>query len=889
MVKMRPLLDDLPLLQALAFVLVLGLAIPMSLSTWVQLNQQRLALLEQLQADNARMVETLALQMQAPLRENRPESGRPVVEMLISDRRVTRVEVASTGVPQFLRAQAPHYAAASSVTRSKPVLYQSEEIGRVWVTMDTRPLAAQFRSDLSNRVLTGVLEFVIVLALVTALLRYKVLIPLQDLTKQAQALATGQLNQPLQWRRRDEIGVLGDCFEKMRSALRNMVADLKHHNQTLQTHEMELANQAAVFRAILDSMNDGITLVDEELRLVAWNDCFTRMMDGLREITRPGVAIKELFAHQLAPGGDSSYPSAVLENFLASFQPGKSCIVRYRLIDGRRIDIRQHPMPNGGFVSTYTDTTEEVEARRKADESRLLLEAVMDAVPALLHVKDRDLRYQLVNRRFLAWWGCKREDVLGKTNQQIFAVPYQASANGAERNSHSPRFANLDELLAQAQARDQKLLESGKPLPFSEIIYETGDPQPTTLWSTKAPLIGAGGRVTHIVSVGLDISERKQAEAELSRHREALHQSEKLSALGSLLAGIAHELNNPLSVVVGRAIMLEEQLQDIAAAASVRKIRAAAERCSRIVKTFLALARHQEPTPVLVPLRSIVEASLEMVGYRLRESEIDIHIELDPELPDLWVDPDQLVQVFTNLFLNAQYAMADSAKPRWLKIAARLDQDRVSIAVADNGPGIPAAIRSRIFEPFFTTKGVGEGTGVGLSVSYGIVEAHGGTLTVELPPHGGSVFIITLPVRAAEHSQEKIHAGVTPISTDAHILIVDDVFDVAQMLGDLLSQDGYGVETVPNGRAALHRLGEKRFDLILSDLRMPDLDGPGLYQKLQTHEPQLLERLIFITGDTLSETAKNFLTQTQRPVIEKPFVPEEIRRLVRQVLQYPPN
>jgi signal transduction histidine kinase/CheY-like chemotaxis protein len=879
MAYLRSFLDDLSLFKTLAIGLMVGLTAPMGIATWIQLTEQRTTLLEQLNAGRAQVLEVLALSMQIPLWENRPEVAIPLLKALMVDKQVTRITVSSPLIAQSLDVKSSQYDPQYSLSESRPVVYQGKQIGNIRVAVDTRWLSSQLTTQTVYKVVTGLLELAVGFMIIFVLLRYKVLTPFKDLVKQTEVLDTDHLAQSRQWQRRDEIGVLGRSFEKMRTALGKLVVNLEQRNETLRTHEIELAGQASVFRAILDNMTDGITLVDEKLCLVAWNNRFTRMMDGLGETTRPGVPIKELFAHQLAHGKNPHHQSIVVDNFLASFQQGKSHTGRYRLNDGRRLDIRHQTMPNGGFVSTYTDITEEIEARRKADEIRLLLEAVMDAVPALLHVKDRNLRYQFVNRRFLTWWRLKREDVLGKTHTQIFAE--------MGKNAEPARFENVDELFKRSHKRDKRLLETNKALPFTEIVYQTGRSEPTTLWSTKVPLLGSDRQVTHIVSVSLDISERKRTEAELARHREALHQSEKLSALGSLLAGVAHELNNPLSVVVGRSIMLEEQLRDAKIVASITKIRAAAERCSRIVKTFLAMARQQESVQTPVKLGQVIETSLDMVGYRLRESEVEVNLNLGRELPEVWADSDQLIQVFTNLFLNAQQAMAHSPKPRRLMISAQNNrvEKNLCIRVGDNGPGIPLDIRSRIFEPFFTTKAVGEGTGVGLSVSYAIIEAHGGQLRVESPNEGGTVFEVVLPIYSAAKENHPKPVPVVKAALDWRVLIVDDVVEIAQLLSDILTIDGHYTETVGNGRAALQQLSRQSFDVIISDLRMPDLDGPGLYREIKARYPQFLNRLIFVTGDTLSEGIKGFLAEAQRPVIEKPFVPDEIRRLVRQVLK----
>jgi len=383
-----------------------------------------------------------------------------------------------------------------------------------------------------------------------------------------------------------------------------------------------------------------------------------------------------------------------------------------------------------------------------------------------------------------------------------------------------------------------------------------------------------------------ELAERERAEREIARQREALHQSEKLNALGSLLAGVAHELNNPLSVVVGRAIMLEGEIADAGVRDKIGKIRQAAERGARIVKTFLAIARQQPPERKPVALNGVLEAAVELMGYGLRTADITLTLDLDPELPELSADADQLAQVFTNLMANAQQALLEVAPPRRLAITTRWTRTpgTAHITFTDNGPGIPEAVRSRIFEPFYTSKPVGVGTGIGLSFSYGVIVAHGGRIALESPPTGGAPFIITLPLAPTAPAPAGQPA---PIPTDAPsraILIVDDERDIAEMLSELLTAAGHRVDLATSGNQALRRLAQRSYDVILSDLKMPDLDGPNLYRRLQQTHPHLLDRVVFISGDTLGMGTSEFLAQTGRPLLEKPFVPAELLRLVEQLL-----
>ena len=385
-----------------------------------------------------------------------------------------------------------------------------------------------------------------------------------------------------------------------------------------------------------------------------------------------------------------------------------------------------------------------------------------------------------------------------------------------------------------------------------------------------------------------ELEERKRAEAEVARQREALHQSEKLNALGGLLAGIAHELNNPLSIVIGRSMMLEEKLRDTADGDRIRSVRGAAERCVRIVKTFLAIARRQERSRAPVEIGAVVGSALELVGYGIRSAGIDIVEDLPDDLPKIIADADQLTQVFTNLLVNAQHAMTGWDGPRTLRVSARFDprRHRLAVSVADSGPGIPEEIRSRIFEPFFTTKPVGVGTGIGLSVSHGIVESHGGSIVGGESDLGGAEFTVLLPVDPA--ADEAPEQGEQPeeseVANTRRILIVDDEDEIGALLEDILTIDGHRTERANSGRKALDKLAESRFDLVLTDLIMPDMGGRGLYREIRAHYPEMLIRVIFVTGDTLSHEARTFLEEADCPVIEKPFIPADVRRVVAERL-----
>ena len=386
------------------------------------------------------------------------------------------------------------------------------------------------------------------------------------------------------------------------------------------------------------------------------------------------------------------------------------------------------------------------------------------------------------------------------------------------------------------------------------------------------------------LAVERDVAEKNRSAQVLEQQRDALHQREKLAALGSLLAGVAHELNNPLSVVVARAVMLEEQGHPGTRSAA-QKIRVAAERCARIVRTFLAMARQQPPERGPVAINQVVSDALDMTAYAVRTSNIEVSLDLAGDIPTLLADADQLHQVLLNLIVNAQQVLQDLPGKRRIRVASRYDGEArvIRIVVADNGPGIPAHLRKRVFEPYFTTKPTGMGTGVGLAVSHGIVAAHGGTLTLDCPEMGGAVFTITLPACPAEANPQEAGAVDEESAGRRKILIVDDEAEIREILSEILAGAQHRVAAVGSGREALERMAAERYDVILADIRMPDLDGRTLYREIERRWPEQAARVVFVTGDSLTSTLHEFASECGRPVIEKPFVPTDVRRMVAEI------
>lgn len=371
-----------------------------------------------------------------------------------------------------------------------------------------------------------------------------------------------------------------------------------------------------------------------------------------------------------------------------------------------------------------------------------------------------------------------------------------------------------------------------------------------------------------------DLTERKAAEEEAARQRAALHQSEKMSALGSLLAGIAHELNNPLSVVVGRAVMLEETCEDPAQLDQLRRLREAAERCSRISQNFLKMARKSPTHRLPTRLDDVVRGALDMVGYTARANGVEIVLDFAPDMPETLADADQITQVAVNLMINAVQAMAGRQGRRCLTVTTRYEAEGGSVVleVRDTGPGIPADIMARIFEPFFTTKQVGVGTGVGLAVSQGMVVSHNGVLTAENHPDGGALFRMSLPLErpVADTAAKTARFADAGPARGRSVLVVDDEPEVALLIQEILERAGATVEIAENGVVGLDRVASRRFDAVFCDLRMPQLDGRGFRAALAQRDPALASRVVFVTGDHYGLEPHGGSIDGCR-VLEKPF------------------
>ncbi len=397
--------------------------------------------------------------------------------------------------------------------------------------------------------------------------------------------------------------------------------------------------------------------------------------------------------------------------------------------------------------------------------------------------------------------------------------------------------------------------------------------QERRLYSATAIPLGGEGDLVLVI----------EDHTETRRLQEHLIQSEKLSAIGQLIAGVAHELNNPLASVLGFADFLVEAGDTPANLAEpLRVIQQEAQRAASIVKNLLTFARRQEHERQRVAVRTIIERTVALLKNQLLGLKVETVLTVDRDLPQIEGSVNQLQQVFLNLANNAAQAIAATGKPGTVTVHARRWLDGVAVDVSDDGPGIPEALHDKVFEPFFTTKPEGEGTGLGLSICQGIVKEHGGRITLRSTPGKGATFTVELPA-----AREDAPADAAPAQASAvtgRVLVVDDEPHIRHYMRATLAAWGHQVDVANDGQDALERALGGRYDVIITDVRMPNLGGRELYERLTREAPAVAARVVFATGDTVRDDTMAFLEGCGRPFLHKPFKLAELRQALAAAL-----
>ncbi|MCI0658974.1 MAG: ATP-binding protein, partial [Acidobacteria bacterium] len=375
-----------------------------------------------------------------------------------------------------------------------------------------------------------------------------------------------------------------------------------------------------------------------------------------------------------------------------------------------------------------------------------------------------------------------------------------------------------------------------------------------------------------------------------TRHRlddamQQLIQAEKIAALGELVAGVAHEVNNPLASIMGYSQLALTQPLTPTVRRYIETACSEAERAGKIVRNLLTFARKQPPEMKYLGLNGIIEKTVELKAYHFRTNQIEVVKELEEDLPKTMLDFHQIQQVLLNLLNNAEQAMLEKGRGGTIRIRTARVSERLELRLRDDGPGIAPEIQRRIFEPFFTTKHEGEGTGLGLSLCHGIMHGHGGSIRVESETGKGATFIIDLPIVADPSVAAATGADAAASAVPRlRVLVIDAERNMQGFLTELLIAKGHGVDTASDLPEALRKLAANGHQMIITDMKMPRGTGKDIYQAVMEKSPHLARRIIFTTGIGASSETQSFVRQTGNEIVLKPFKIDEIEKAIASAL-----
>ena len=627
--------------------------------------------------------------------------------------------------------------------------------------------------------------------------------------------------------------------------------------------------QTAAARGQVEKAGEPLLLVNAEGQMSALSATARQLIGN--GAAQPGASFAALFR---TPG-----PEEIRAWLGAGFAGRGGPSLDGQLLSGTRVRARTSIPVRDDLLTVFLERPASEAAGRAGDLAEAELRTLLEWIEQGVVLFDAEQRIRAMNSRFVQMAGL--DPVEAGRLQTLDALLERIGAQAADPEALKRRWREL--------AR----VEQGGVREELQLVR----PSPRILERAARPVLDASGQRVGWLEIYRELTAQRLFQSRLL-------QAERLAALGQMVSGVAHELSNPLTSILGYAQRLLLR-PDAPQGEDVQKIYQEAERARRILRQLLQSSREVRPERKQVSLNAIVRRALELQCFGMPAEQIRVETELDPATPVLVGDPDQLQQVVMNLVTNAQQAIEHARGRGVIHISTRRTGERqVRLEIADDGPGIPPALLARIFDPFFTTKPAGLGTGLGLSIVLSIVREHGGQVHVANRPGGGAAFSVDLPVARPETPagrpaksrkaaaapapppvERQPAAGSPEPRTPARVLIVEDEPTVARLIADVLRDKGMTVETLLDGREALARAAQRSYDLVICDLKMPGLDGQHFYEALARSGSPLRDRVIFVTGDPLSAPTLEFFENYHLPYVPKPFRVEELLQAVRSALK----
>ncbi|MBI5595430.1 MAG: PAS domain S-box protein [Elusimicrobia bacterium] len=724
------------------------------------------------------------------------------------------------------------------------------------------------------------------LTLILALTRKvrTLLAPLQALAAAAQAYARGDLGVRVPAEGSGEVAALSDSFNAMADALKARTEDLLRRVRELSS--LQRMNDAVLRQLGKESI--GAACLDAAVSGLGYQRGMLFWVDGLRKevvgaaakgFDGLGLTDDELRARRVPLGGGDIVAVAargreailVLDpaadprcdpEFVRRTDARSFCIVPIVVRD-KTIAVLGLSLPVSGtpiglpelkglalFAGAAGLALENAELLDAVTESEARYRTAVENSPYAVVGLDRNCRITLWNRRAESLFGYSALEAAGHTLEVVFGP---AVYKGLLRRVETEGALHQEE--AAGAARD------GRPLMLS------------LSWTGQNA--GPGGEREWFVVLE-DLSEKKRLQAQLVR-------SEKLSAVGSVLSGVAHELNSPLGAVTGLAELLKDDPAGSGVKEELRHIYDAAMRCRDIVSGLLLFVRKRKPVRERVTLNFAIQSTLSMFEYRLIKSDgIVLEVDLDPSGPTVAGSFHKLQQLALNLLANARDAVRSGLGSRTIRVRTRRRPEGSTLEVEDNGPGVPPELRKTVFEPFFTTKPLGQGTGLGLSVCAKLVEDSDGRIRCEETPGGGARFVVDFPPCPDGLPEPAAELKLPPSMPGRRVLVADDEPELLQVMLRLLAEDGLIASAVAPA-AALDKVRQGGFDLLITDIDLGPVKGTALLEAARALPGR--PPVILVSGDILNEELDRELTALKAPVLAKPFLRSEFLRLVRRVLQ----